>query len=112
MPVAPPRAHHCGGRITNGVCDRCGPSKRNNAYDRQRGSAAERGYDYTWQQFRLSYLAMHPLCVDCEREGRAEAATDIHHRQKLRDRPELKYEESNLMGLCKRHHDQRTARGE
>jgi 5-methylcytosine-specific restriction endonuclease McrA len=40
------------------------------------------------------------------------AATDVHHKQKLRDRPELKYEEENLMGLCKACHDKRTARGE
>jgi hypothetical protein len=50
--------------------------------------------------------------VDCEAEGRAGAATDVHHKQKLRDRPDLKYEESNLVALCSEHHDKRTAKGE
>lgn len=77
-----------------------------------RKNAAERGYDWQWQKFRRSYLAQNPLCVDCDSEGRVGAATDVHHIQKLRDKPELKYEEGNLMPLCKMHHDKRTARGE
>jgi 5-methylcytosine-specific restriction protein A len=105
MPYAP--ATCC--RKTNGRCDRCDRGKR--ARD-TRKSAAERGYDWTWQKFRKVYLSEHPLCSDCETEGRVGAATDIHHKQKLRDRPELKYEEENLMALCKACHDKRTARGE
>jgi 5-methylcytosine-specific restriction protein A len=75
-----------------------------------RKHAAARGYDYQWQKFRERYLAEHPLCMDCL--PIVTAATDVHHKQKLRDRPELKYEEVNLMGLCKMHHDRRTAKGE
>ena len=77
-----------------------------------RKHAAARGYDYKWQTFRLRYLRQHPLCVDCEAEGRVGAATDVHHKQKLRDHPELKYDEDNLAALCSMHHDKRTARGE
>ena len=110
MPYAPPRACHCGGVRINGVCQRCGPKRRD--HDKRRGHAAARGYDYKWQRFRLYYLALHPLCKDCEAEGRVGAATDVHHRKKLKDHPELKYEEENLMALCSEHHDQRTARGE
>jgi 5-methylcytosine-specific restriction protein A len=109
MPYAPATCCPCGGRKTNGRCDRCDRGKR--ARD-TRKSAAERGYDWTWQKFRKVYLSEHPLCSDCEAEGRVGAATDIHHKQKLRDRPELKYEEENLMALCKACHDKRTARGE
>jgi 5-methylcytosine-specific restriction protein A len=65
-----------------------------------------------WQKFRKRFLAERPLCEDCTSEGRVGAATDVHHKQKLRDRPELKYEEGNLMPLCKACHDRRTAKGE
>ena len=106
MPKAPASTCPCGGRRINGKCDRCGPRKD------ARKHAAARGYDYQWQKFREQYLAYHPLCVDCEREGRATGATDIHHIRKLAEYPALKYEEENLMGLCKRHHDERTGRGE
>ncbi len=84
-----------------------------------------RGYNYQWQQFRLRYLAQHPLCHDClnpdplttknafdEPASRVEPAVHIHHKQKLSERPDLKYEEGNLMPLCERHHNERTARGE
>jgi 5-methylcytosine-specific restriction protein A len=75
-----------------------------------RQHAAARGYDYRWQKFRESYLAQHPLCMDCL--PIVTAATDVHHKKKLRDRPELKYEDSNLVSLCSACHDKRTAMGE
>ena len=112
MPTSPPVACACGGRRTGGVCDRCGPRKRSKEHDRNRGTSTERGYDYQWQKFRKQYLTYNPLCVDCMEIGVAAPATDIHHKFKLREQPELKYEESNLMSLCKLHHDKRTARGE
>lgn len=98
--------------VMSGACDRCGPKRRGNEYDQQRGSSTERGYDYRWQQFRLRYLAQHPLCVDCEMEGIVGPATDVHHTRKLRDHPEAKYDEDTLMVLCKKHHDLRTRKGE
>jgi 5-methylcytosine-specific restriction protein A len=109
MPTAPPIACKCGGRRTGGVCDRCGPRKRGLE---NRGNSTGRGYDSQWQKFRKQYLAYNPLCVDCMDVGMVSAARDIHHKCKLRDAPELKYEEGNLMALCKMHHDKRTARGE
>jgi 5-methylcytosine-specific restriction protein A len=110
MPTSPPIACPCGGLKRQGKCDRCGPKGKRS--DKQRGTSTQRGYDYRWQRFRIIYLAQHPLCVDCESKGRAGAATDVHHIEKLRDRPDLKYEESNLMGLCTEHHSARTAKGE
>jgi hypothetical protein len=38
------------------------PRLTRRAADRARGSAAERGYDYTWQQARAAFLARYPLC--------------------------------------------------
>ena len=109
MPNAPPIVCSCGGRRTNGVCDRCGPRKR--ARD-ERKSAAERGYDYRWQKFREVYLTEHPLCLDCQERGLVRGATDIHHKTKLRNSLELQYELSNLVPLCHECHSKRTAKGE
>jgi len=55
---------------------------------------------------------MNPLCTDCITLGIVSGATDIHHIEKLRDRPDLKYEEGNLMPLCQYHHSVRTRKGE
>jgi 5-methylcytosine-specific restriction endonuclease McrA len=43
---------------------------------------------------------------------RVTVATDVHHIQKLTLRPDLKYDETNLMALDKSCHQVRTARGE
>jgi 5-methylcytosine-specific restriction protein A len=38
-------------------------------YDRERGSANERGYDYHWQQYSKHYLMEHPLCALCAKKA-------------------------------------------
>ena len=80
--------------------------------DHYRKNSRQRGYDSQWERFRIQYLRKHPLCVDSLAEGKYVPATEIHHKQKLRDYPELKYEESNLMALSHNKHSIRTAKGE
>jgi 5-methylcytosine-specific restriction protein A len=49
-----------------------------------------------------------PLCAECERQGLVTAADEWDHIVPLCDGgPE---HESNLQGLCKAHHDEKTAR--
>jgi 5-methylcytosine-specific restriction enzyme A len=86
--------------------------ERTHYADEHRPNSYQRGYDKRWAAFRQAYLADHPLCRDCDAEGHVTAAAEVHHIKKLRDRPDLQYEEANLLGLCKRHHSARTARGE
>jgi 5-methylcytosine-specific restriction protein A len=62
--------------------------------------------------FRDAYLSAHPLCADCQALGDVTAANEVHHIAKLRDRPDLRLDATNVMGLCKTHHSERTARGE
>lgn len=96
-------------RVARRRCTRCGKlcCKCSKQDDRTRGHAASRGYDYQWQVFRRGYLQAHPICYDCGAE-----ATDLHHIVKLKDRPDLKYDEQNLLALCYRCHQVRTSRGE
>lgn len=82
------------------------------ASDRDRGSAASRGYDHRWRQFRDLMLSQRPLCQDCEQDGRATAANEVHHIQKLRHRPDLRLDPNNVRCLCTPCHSRRTARGE
>ena len=95
----------------NGYCDEhqalakhYGVGARENSY--------RRGYNKRWEKFRIRYLQKHPLCMDCKAEHRLEPSTEVHHKKKLRDYPELKYAENNLMALCHQCHSKRTARGE
>lgn len=73
----------------------------------RRPSARRRGYGRPWEAFRARYLRRHPLCEDCKG-----LAVEVHHREKVADRPDLRLKESNVLGLCKSCHSRRTARGE
>jgi 5-methylcytosine-specific restriction enzyme A len=62
-----------------------------------------------WRRFRASYLADHPLCAECEREGRVTAATVPEHRIPIRDGGPI-WDDANLQPMCKPHADAKTAR--
>lgn len=72
-----------------------------------RRCAAKRGYGHQWRIFRARVLAYRPLCEDCQ-----QPATDVHHKVKVRADRHLLFSEANVMVLCKRCHQLRTARGE
>ena len=78
--------------------------------DRQRPSAARRGYGPRWRRARAAFLARHPLCSLCEARGRLEAATVVDHVLPHRGDPVLFWSEENWQGLCKHCHDAKTAR--
>jgi 5-methylcytosine-specific restriction protein A len=62
-----------------------------------------------WRNLRRAYLAAHPLCARCAREGRVTAAAEVHHIEPIAVRPERRLDWSNLEGLCKTHHSRETA---
>lgn len=66
----------------------------------KRATRTALGYDNRWLRFRKVYLQRHPLCVHCQERGDITPAREIHHEKKLRDYPELQYEENNLVALC------------
>jgi 5-methylcytosine-specific restriction protein A len=100
-PFAPPQHRPLHVRIAREV--------KRRAFDAQRGSSSERGYDLTWQKLRKQYLARNPLCVLCLQAGHVVAATVADHIERICHAPERRLDESNLRSLCKRHHDEHTA---
>lgn len=98
----------CGGIIRDKVCSRCGPKQTR----KHSKTTKQRGYGSDWQRFRARHLAENPLCIDCEKAGKVTPANELHHIRKIKDRPELRLEASNVMALCKDCHDARTAKGE
>lgn len=79
-------------------------------HDIQRGNATDRGYDYRWQKASRRYRMNHPLCVVCKGEGRVEPAAVVDHIIPHRGRQTLFWNTANWQSLCKRCHDQKTAR--
>lgn len=102
MPVKPPS--HKPARPT---------TKKHQAQETARGKTAQRGYGAKWQAARAAYLAKHPLCVQCEKEGKVKLATDLDHKIPHRGNMALFWDfENNVQGLCASHHSRKTASGQ
>jgi 5-methylcytosine-specific restriction protein A len=124
MPMAPGTVCStpgCGGVRRDGICNRCGPKRRQyqRQHDASRGNAASRGYDAAWQHFRESFLSSvaddghsNALCRDCAEQDIVTAAVEVHHIVKVKDDTSRRLDPTNCLPLCKPHHSARTARGE
>ena len=60
-----------------------------------------------WHKTRKAILMEHPLCVDCEKEGKIKFAEEVHHIKPFllgkteQERLDLFYDTDNLVPLCK-----------
>lgn len=106
-PARPCRKPGCPGLTTDpsGYCP--AHKKESTPTESTRPSSTARGYNYRWQKASKRFLREHPLCVECEKHGRVEVATEVHHINPLTkggsNNPE------NLMALCKSCHSKITA---
>jgi 5-methylcytosine-specific restriction protein A len=80
MPTKPKRLCPKCGQVVSGRCERCDKAKEKQ-YDKDRGTASERGYGWRWQKARKAYLARNPLCVTILDDGLPcnRPATDVDH---------------------------------
>ena len=69
-------------------------------------SATERGYGSDWQAVRGAVVNKHPLCIDCRRRGLTVPTQEVHHVQRIKDRPDLRLDRTNLAPLCECCHEQ------
>lgn len=62
-----------------------------------------------WRNVRAIYISQHPLCEQCEREGRTTAAKEIDHIKPIRQGGEaLSFD--NLQSLCSSCHAKKSAK--
>lgn len=113
MPSAAPKpcGHPgCGVLVSDGTA-RCDKHKRavSRSFDDRRGSSAERGYGYKWQQARAVFLAENPLCAEHEAQGALVPATVVDHKVPHKGDMSLFWRRSNWQPLCKPCHDRKTA---
>lgn len=90
----------CPNLVKSGYCDE---HRREKWRNDERPSSTRRGYDTDWSKFRKWYLARHPFCTMCEREGRTKTADMIHHVKPLAEGG-AKFDENNLQSICSYHH--------
>ncbi len=99
-------------------------SVSNRIYERSRGTPTERGYTSKWAKAAKAYIAKHPLCVECQRNGRVTASKEVdhiapHHLKEANDSGDpIKIAEArqrfwdaknNWAALCKSCHSRKTA---
>lgn len=87
-----------------GLCLACA-KKEKQLYDLQRGNSGERGYDATWTKVRNIYAAEHPLCEEHLKQGIDILLDIVHHIKSVKEYPELRLVEDNLMSLCIKCHE-------
>jgi 5-methylcytosine-specific restriction protein A len=78
---------------------------------RQRLSSNQRGYNYQWQQARISWLQANPVCAECKWIDVPRNMV-IDHIQPHRGGRLLFWDRTNWQTLCRNCHDQKTGRGE
>ncbi|MGZ4955295.1 MAG: HNH endonuclease [Methylobacter sp.] len=74
-------------------------------YDIERGSSAQRGYGYKWQQAREGWLRSHPLCEAHKRKGQVAVAEVVDHIVPHKGDMKLFWDRDNWQSLCKLCHD-------
>jgi 5-methylcytosine-specific restriction protein A len=80
------------------------------AQDAHRGTSTERGYNARWRKARATYLQRHPLCVVCMEQHTVTPATVVDHVIPHQGDSTRFWDTMNWQGLCKQHHDSKTAR--
>lgn len=77
----------------------------------QRRPGAEEQDDFhnskRWRRFREWHLAQNPLCIECEKAGRVEAATIVDHIVPISEGGE-EMSSDNAQSLCKSCHSKKT----
>ena len=94
------------------ACEACKErqAKRQMEYEKSRGTSTQRGYNSKWRKYREGYLKHNPLCVECLKEGIITPATVVDHIVPHKGDSKLFWDKTNHQGLCKHHHDIKTAR--
>jgi 5-methylcytosine-specific restriction protein A len=82
--------------------------QKNKEYNKyQRDPESNKRYGRAWKRIRDKYIKAHPLCEECQRQGRLIPAEEVHHIKPLSKGGGN--EKENLMSLCKSCHSRITA---
>lgn len=74
------------------------------------GTSASRGYGSKWRDVAKKFLAKHPLCAECERQGVIAQATCVDHIVPHKGDKKLFWDRKNWQPLCHECHSRKTAR--
>lgn len=63
-----------------------------------------------WKSTRAAQLLAYPYCADCAELGTSVKATVVDHREPHKGDAKLFFKRSNLVSLCRNHHNRKTAK--
>ncbi len=108
MPISAKRPCAAPGCTELVAAGRCLAHSRQREADR--GTAAQRGYNYRWQQARIAFLTEHPLCADPFGVHGVSfvAARHVDHIRPHRGDPRLFWDPANWQALCASCHSRKT----
>lgn len=112
MPSAPPRLCSCANTVPSGkrcACQIKGDRARKARHDRNRPTAAARGYNHVWRKAREAYLATHP---HCNHPGCNVPASHVDHIIPHKGDDTLFWNRANWQALCAHHHNSTKQREE
>ena len=77
-------------------------------YDKyERSADVNNKYGRAWKRIRDRYIKAHPLCEECQKQGKLTPAEEVHHILPLSKGGDSSAD--NLMALCKPCHSRITA---
>lgn len=65
-----------------------------------------------WRKLRVTYLAQHPLCELCQKNGKTTLAVAVHHKYEIskgvtvEQKKQIGFNYNNLMAVCENCHKQ------
>ena len=71
-------------------------------YDKQNRRNHSKHYGWHWRKLRQRYVANHPLCEQCLKDGRYVPVDEVHHIKSVDEGGT--HEDDNLISLCQSCH--------
>ena len=102
-PKKPCRFPGCPNLTDEQYCDKHRKAARRQYDKYERDANVHRTYGFRWQKIRKRYVAAHPLCELCLKEGRYTPVEEVHHILPVSKGGT--HDESNLMSLCRSCHN-------
>ncbi|WP_035430878.1 HNH endonuclease [Bacillus sp. UNC322MFChir4.1] len=101
-PLRPCSHHRCSNLTKERYCDDHKHLVKQQ-YEKDRGSAAQRGYGARWRKARAYFLSHNPICVRC-----GDIATIVDHIIPHKGNYQLFWDKKNWQPLCVSCHSRKT----
>ena len=88
-------------------CDEHAKIAEHNYRKYERDPEIDKRYGHEWRRIRARYVAEHPLCEQCQKDGRLTPTQEVHHILPLSRGGTHDF--ANLMALCKPCHSRISA---